>query len=207
LLASYDPKPVVVVSPAGRSAIAECLERYGLTAELVEQTSPTGMGDAVLCFEKARAPHQSAQLLTVWGDIPMLQQATVEKLVSRHLSERNDFTFATRIADDAYTIVDRDSLGRVVEVKETRELGIVSCRGEREIGLFLFRVEPVFKLLRRRLSGSSGKRSGEHGFLYVVKHLIERGYKVEGLPIATELDSISLNYVSDVASLELRSAR
>jgi bifunctional UDP-N-acetylglucosamine pyrophosphorylase/glucosamine-1-phosphate N-acetyltransferase len=47
-----------------------------------------------------------------------------------------------------------------------------------------------------------GAATGEHGFLYVVEHLIQRGFKVEALPIATERDLVSLNRPSDLDAVQ-----
>ena len=53
-------------------------------------------------------------------------------------------------------------------------------------------------MLQKELQSKYGQVSGEHGFLYIIKELILHGAKVEALPIATEKDLISLNYIKDV---------
>jgi len=200
-LRPIDPAPTVIVSPAGRDDVARCLAEHQAAASLVEQSAPTGMGDAVLCFRDAPAFADAEHVLLVWGDIPLLERATVEALLRAHLDHCNDFSFATRFVDQAYTIVERDEAGRVTALVETREAGLEPGPGERDIGLFVFRREPVFDLLARKLPGSQGRATGEHGFLYLVRHLAERGFKVEAIPVATERDLISLNRLSDLDPL------
>jgi bifunctional UDP-N-acetylglucosamine pyrophosphorylase / glucosamine-1-phosphate N-acetyltransferase len=203
LLRAIDDRPTVVVSPAGEQAVKTCLAEDHLDADLVVQAEPRGMGDAVLRFENSPGYGDAEHILLVWGDIPMLQPETVAATVETHLKHGNDFTFPTRVVDSAYTIVSRDDSGRVVGVVETRELGIERPRaGERDIGLFLFRNGPVFDTLREDLPDRLGRGTGEHGFLYVIGHLCRRGFKVEGIPIATEMDLVSLNRLSDLAGLE-----
>jgi bifunctional N-acetylglucosamine-1-phosphate-uridyltransferase/glucosamine-1-phosphate-acetyltransferase GlmU-like protein len=201
-LRPIDPEPTVIVSPAGRGVIDTCLAAHGAAASLVEQPAPTGMGDAVLCFRDAPAFAEAEHVLLVWGDIPLLEGATVEALVRTHLDHDNDFTFATRQVDDAYTIVERAGDGRVTALIETREAGLDPGPGERDIGLFVFRRDAVFDLLAAELPGARGRATGEHGFLYLVRHLAERGFKVEALPVATERDLISLNRLSDLSALD-----
>src|SRR4051794_27065128 len=46
LMAPFDRQPTVIVSPSGKEPIAACLVTHGLTAHLVEQPAPSGMGDA-----------------------------------------------------------------------------------------------------------------------------------------------------------------
>src|SRR4051812_39690048 len=111
LLRPFDPKPVVVVSPDGRAPIEAALRAEGADAELIEQARPTGMGDAILLFRNASGSAQTEELLVVWGDIPLLEAATLEGLIAAHRAGRNDFTFATRRVDEAYTIVERDASG------------------------------------------------------------------------------------------------
>lgn len=202
LLRSFDPCPVVVTSPSGRAPIAETIAAAGMAAELVEQAAPTGMGDAILCLDDAAMGSEAEHVIAVWGDIPLLDPRTIAATVERHLAGGNDFTFPTRHVDAAYTVVARDAAGKVTALVETREAGVTPGPGERDIGVFVFRRAAVFDLLRRKLSGALGSTTGEHGFLYIVRHLAEHGYLVEALPIATERDLVSLNYLSDLTDHE-----
>jgi bifunctional UDP-N-acetylglucosamine pyrophosphorylase/glucosamine-1-phosphate N-acetyltransferase len=200
-LKPIDSRPTVIVSPAGRETIAAALAERDLEADLVEQAKASGMGDAILCFRDAPAAAGAEHLLVVWGDIPLLQRETVEAVCGAHLEHGNDFTFATRHVEQAYTVVTRAVDGRVTSLLETREAGIEPAPGERDIGLFVLRVEPVLSVLAQRLPGAYGKATGEHGFLYVVGHLAQRGLRVEALPVAAELDLISLNRLSDLEAV------
>ena len=199
LLRELDHRPTVVVSPGGRETVSHCLEERGLAAHLVVQPEPRGMGDAVLRFRDSPAFRAAEHVLLIWGDIPLVQPQTVAALLQAHEAGRNDFSFVTRLVDAAYTRVRRDGTGAVTGVEETREAGGAAPQpGERDIGLFLFRKEPVFDLLPRELGGKFGRSTGEHGFLYLVRHLAVMGYRVQGLPVATELDLVSLNALKDV---------
>lgn len=199
LLQPYDDSPTVIVSPDGKDAIEKCLIEHELSATLVTQPAATGMGNAVLRFQQSPAYTDADHVLLIWGDIPFIQSSTVDTVVRRHLAQGNDFTFPTRVVGSAYTVVTRDPGGFVVGVDETRELGVtLPSPGERDVGLFAFRPAPVFEVLQSDLPGKFGKATGEHGFLYVVRHLVARGCRVEAMPVATELDLVSLNSLKDV---------
>jgi bifunctional UDP-N-acetylglucosamine pyrophosphorylase / glucosamine-1-phosphate N-acetyltransferase len=200
LLQPYDARPTVIVSPEGKDLVARCLDHHAMAAELVTQCEPRGMGDAVLRFKESPAFHEAEHVLLIWGDIPFIQPKTVEELVTSHLKHLNDFTLVTRRVDNAYTIVSRDLSGNVTGVRETRELGLSAppSNGEREIGLFIFRKQPVLTSLQEDLPGKFGQVTGEHGFLYILEHLVRKGYRVEALPVATELDLVSLNGLEDI---------
>lgn len=199
LLAPYDSEPTVIVSLDGETPVRECLDSKGIHAHLVVQHQQNGMGDAVLQFERSPAFPGAEHVLLVWGDIPFLQPLTVATMIDTHIREGNDFTFATGMVDSAYTLVSRDAAGQVTGVVETREQGIAKPQaGERDIGLFVFRKTVVLDALREDLPGKWGKLTGEHGFLYIIGHLVSRGLRVAALPIATELDLVSLNSVKDI---------
>lgn len=203
LMARWDDCPTVVVSPMGKAPIAACLASHCHEAHLVIQQRPRGMGDAVLRFAESPASHDADHVLLAWGDIPLIQPQTVEKLVAAHFDQDADFSFATRRVDSAYTRVVRGSDGEVTGLLESREAGIQEPRpGERDIGLFVFRKNLVLDALREEVPSRLGATTGEHGFLYLVGLLASRGHKLLALPIATELDLVSLNSLDDIKGHE-----
>ena len=195
-LAPHAAELVVVASPDGAGPVAECFAQDDISARIAVQAEPLGMGQAVLAgLAEITAEH----VLLAWGDIPFFQPATVAAMVEAHHARGNDFTFATAIVDSAYTLVSRGADGQLEQVIESREAGIADPGpGEREIGLFIFRREPVWAMLQQDLLGKFGRHTGEHGFLYLIGHLASAGLKVEALPVATELDLVSLNSLGDL---------
>lgn len=199
VLSIYDANPTVVVSPEGEPLIRDSLHQAGLNAHLVIQPEPLGMGDAVLCFDQSPVAKEAEHILLVWGDLVDLQAKTVSKLVDKHIDHDNDFTFATRSVDHAYTLVKRNEHGHVIAVYETREQKLSAPEpGEREIGLFVFRKHIVFRTLVTDHPAKIGFTTGEHGFLYAIELLANMGARVEALPIATQSDLISFNSFSDI---------
>ncbi len=198
LIKPIDSCPTIIVSPEGEDHIYDFLKQYQLKAYIVVQEDAKGMGNAVLQYQNSPAYKETENLLLLWGDIPFIESKTLLKMIYEHNKNKNIFTFVTKMVDSAYTLVIRDSFGEIVDVKETREEGEKPIRGERDIGLFIFNKSRVFTLLKKNLSNKYGKRSGEHGFLYIIKHLIKEGCKVQGLPIASNKEILSLNRVSDL---------
>lgn len=195
-LAPHADDLVVVASPDGADPVRACLDEAGRPARIAIQPEPLGMGNAVLA---GLAGITAEHVLLAWGDIPFFQPATVAAMVEAHHACGNDFTFATTMTDSAYTLVSRDHDGRLLSITESREAGIAQPgRGEREIGLFIFRRAPVWAALQEDLPGKFGRHTGEHGFLYLVEHLAAAGRKVEGLPVASELDLVSFNQMADI---------
>ena len=200
LLATYDAEPTVIVNEGGKEQIKQCLLKNNIQAQLVLQSMPNGMGDAVLCIDNSEEFANSEHVLLVWGDIPFLKQETVETMINHHVEQDSDFTFASRVVDDAYTVVLRDKSGNVTCLIETREEGITDLGpGERDIGLFIFRRSLTLQALREELPNKWGKSTGEHGFLYIIEHLVSKGLQVEALPIAQEIELVSLNNLEDAS--------
>ena len=201
VLKNIDVQPTVIVSPDGHDSVMECLERNKFSAHLIIQPEPLGMGDAVLQFRNSPAFRNSEHILLVWGDIPFIQPQTVAALIREHEENNNDFSLVTKEVDAAYTLVNRNKKGEITGINETRETKNATPHyGERDIGLFLFRKEPVFDLLEQDLVGKYGQVTGEHGFLYIVQHLASQGFRVQGLPVATDLDLVSFNTMKDLKS-------
>lgn len=195
-LAPHADELVVVASPDGAGPVRQCLNGAEFPARIAVQAEPLGMGHAVLAgLAEIAAEH----VLLAWGDIPFFQDTTVAAMVEAHHAHGNDFTFATALVDSAYTMVSREADGRVRSVIESREAGIADPGpGERDIGLFIFRREPVCAMLQQDLPGKFGKHTGEHGFLYLIGHLAAAGLKVEAVPVASALDLVSLNSLGDL---------
>ena len=199
LLAPYDDELTVIVNEGGKEQIKQCLLKNNIQAQLVLQSMPRGMGDAVLCIDNSEEFTNSEHVLLVWGDIPFLKQETVETMINYHVEQDSDFTFASRVVDEAYTVVLRDKSGNVTHLIETREEGITDLGpGERDIGLFIFRRSLTLQALREELPNKWGKSTGEHGFLYIIEHLVSKGLRVEALPIAKEIELVSFNNMVDI---------
>jgi len=199
-VSDIDLEPTIVVSPSGERIINSHLESMNLSGNTVIQDKPLGMGNAVLSMLSATAYQGASDILLLWGDLPFVQKSTLDKTLELHFKHNNDFTFPTLYSDSAYTIVSRDSSNAVTQIVETRELPNHKIeQGERDIGVFIFKKNIVFDILRENLPSKYSKHTKEHGFLYIIEHLVARGLKVEALNIATKLDSISLNKIDDLS--------
>ncbi len=201
LTKEYDPKPTIVVSPNGKKDINNFLLNNSRESNIVIQEKPRGMGDAVLKFENSPSFKMCENILLIWGDVPFIKKITIQKMVDRHLKKNNIFTFVTSETETAYTRVNRDKKGNIIKIIETREENLPIEKGERDIGLFIFKKKEVFDLLKKELPKKYSQKTNEHGFLYVVSYLVKNGHKVEGLKIAKDEELISLNKISDLRKI------
>ena len=156
------------------------------------------MGDAVLQFEKYHSFEIVKNILLIWGDVPFIRQETIQRMVDKHFQNNNTFTFVTAETETAYTRVIRDKKNKILDVIETREENLPIKKGERDIGLFIFKKNEIFKLLKMELPKKYSLKTKEHGFLYLVHHLVQKGFKVEALKIAENEELISLHKITDL---------
>ena len=70
----FDNIPTIIVSPSGREIISKTIKEYGFVADLIMQKKPTGMGDAILCFQKSKAYNKTDNILLIWGDVPFIKK-------------------------------------------------------------------------------------------------------------------------------------
>ena len=198
-IVKYDKNPKIIVSPKGWRPIANCLNKYQFSAELIEQPIPKGMGDAVLQIQKSAFFSEMKEIILVWGDIPFLQPETLNFLIQQHLLHQNDLSIATAFVEKAYTRVLRNERGEVLLVEETRQMqNPTLSQGERDVGLFIFKKDTLFPLLKEESPLRFGRLNQEHGFLYLVELAVSKGYKVGAYPCATHLDLISFNQKDDI---------
>jgi len=193
-LTILDPHPAVVVSPKGNRPIEVCLRRHDLQAELLIQEAPLGMGDAVLRLKHSKEYPSIRDVLVVWGDQPFVQITTLQRLLTLFHEQGHVMAFPSLLSDNCYTVVERDSEGRLLNLRERREVGpTLPLEGERDTGIFLFKKEPVIETLGSNSEHLIGQTTGESGFLPVVGILVSRGMSVEAYPIASDMDVQGFN--------------
>ncbi len=194
-----DARPVVVVSPDGRAAIADALRGAGRDAELVVQDAPRGMGDAVRQFDRADGADRAETLIVVWGDMVAVDGELIRQALATLVRDGLELVFPSHIATPPYTLVVRDEQGEVRGLVERREApaGFPET-GESDTGVFVFQKDPVFRILREEPPELRGRTTGEVGFLAVVGLLAARGGRVAALPIATALAASSFNSPEDL---------
>ena len=198
VLEQFDKKPSIIVNPNSHQFIKKCILNYHKKAELIIQKSQKGMGDALLQFKKSDKYNVTNNVLLVWGDIPFIRKSTILKLIDSHYKNKNDFTLISKFVKNPYTFINRNKKNKIISITETYKSKIKINKGERDIGLFLFNKKIIFKYLKYDYYNKFNKLTQEHGFLYLIEHLVKMGFKVQSLPIASSREIISLNTISDL---------
>ena len=117
-----DPAPLIVVtSPDARDAIADAL---GDDVEFVEQPDPLGTGN-VLAVAIDRVPFATRQLLLTNGDLPLIGEGTIARLVALHLERSAALTLVTATLPAAeaadFGRLQRGARGKPIAIVEAHE--------------------------------------------------------------------------------------
>ena len=174
--ASLDPRKIyVVIGHQGEEVEKVVLSELG--DELVEfpvQKEQLGTGDAV---NSARGflENEDSILLVLSGDVPMIESATLEKLVNQHKTENAGCTILTVELDDptGYGRVVRDSkreFHKIVEQKDANEDELKVC--EINSGIYCFNTKKLYEMLS---NVSNDNAQGEYYLTDVPKLMKQTG--------------------------------
>jgi bifunctional UDP-N-acetylglucosamine pyrophosphorylase/glucosamine-1-phosphate N-acetyltransferase len=152
---------VCVVSPDNRdevlSALNECFGEERVSAKV--QDPPQGTGDAARVGLDGL---EGERVLVLCGDTPLLETAALSKLVAALDEHGAELALASCELDDptGYGRVLRGANGRVLEVREDRDLASEEQRRVREINAGVYAAEAAFlkgALLQLRPDNAQGE--------------------------------------------------
>ena len=173
---------VVVASPETRDELARSLPPG---VEIAVQQEPRGTGDAVATARKALDGFEG-DVLVVPGDAPILTTDLLAAVVEKHAQERPALTLLSvetskplpygRVIRDA-----SDAVRRVVEERDAapEELAV----RELNTSIYVFSVPDLWWALGRL---DAGNAQGEVYLTDTVRHLVEAGRRVVGVPTDDE---------------------
>ena len=129
--AGLDPDDLAVVVGHGRDAVGAHLTdlaaRIDRDIHVAVQEEQLGTGHAVACG-MARLPRASASgdpgtVLVSYGDVPLLDSATMRGLLDEHRGSRNAATVLSAVVDDptGYGRLVRDTAGEVTGIVEQKD--------------------------------------------------------------------------------------
>lgn len=193
-------RPVVVVSPL-HTLVQECL---GDRAAYVVQAEQLGTGHAVGCAESALKGNVD-HVVVVYGDMPFVRAASIQRLVARHLERDNTVTmmtvtvpnFAGRYAPfDGFSRVIRRSddghISRIVEKKDAT--AAESLITELNPSYYCFKSAWLWEHITRLNNHNAQK---EYYLTDLPKMAIDEGEKISSIAIAPE-EAVGVNTPDDL---------
>ena len=192
------PERVVAVVGHQAERVGAVLAPYGVRTAL--QEVPRGTGHALQCA-RAAAP-ADGHLVVLYGDVPLLSEATLARLVMQHVSGRAAATVLTAVFDDpaAYGRIIRGADGGVeaiIEYKAATE----AQRAIREINSGIYCFDAL--LLWRHIDAiTTNNPAGEFYLTDMVEILRAHGHRVDGQIMADSSEMLGINTKVELADAD-----
>jgi len=182
-------KDMVIVTGFGSDKVKELF--HGTGVKTVVQKRLLGSADAVNSAKRYIKGY--SDVLVVYGDTPLITEATIRSLVEKHKSSDASLTLLTAVLKDpaGYGRIIRDAGGRIVRIaeeseareykKEIREINVGTC---------IFKVSDLLDALKD-IGCDNSKR--EYYLTDAVKILSNRAKKVEFMTMDNLDEMIGIN--------------
>ncbi|HEY3472271.1 MAG TPA: bifunctional UDP-N-acetylglucosamine diphosphorylase/glucosamine-1-phosphate N-acetyltransferase GlmU [Amycolatopsis sp.] len=125
--AGLDPEHLVVVVGHGRELVGERLaqvgDALGRAVGTAVQDQQKGTGHAVSCALATLPADLTGTVLVSYGDVPLLDTATLGALLAEHTEAKNAVTVLTAVVADptGYGRIVRDAAGKVTGIVEHKD--------------------------------------------------------------------------------------
>ena len=189
-----------IVTVVGHQAdrVAAAVTPYGVKTAL--QDVPRGTGHALRCAREA-AP-ADGHLVVLYGDVPLLSEATLARLIMQHTANNAAATVLTAVLDDpaAYGRIIRGSDGGVEAIVEFKAASEAQ-RAVKEInsGIYCFNAPLLWQHID---SITTNNPAGEFYLTDMVEILRAHGHRVDGQIMADSSELLGINTKVELAEVD-----
>jgi bifunctional UDP-N-acetylglucosamine pyrophosphorylase/glucosamine-1-phosphate N-acetyltransferase len=193
--------PIVVVVGHGADAVGAWLSERWPRARAVRQEPQLGTGHAVRIAMES-IPDFDGDVLVVYGDVPQLETADLERLLAAHRAKDASASLLTGVVDDPGRLgrVLRDAKGafqRIVEAKDAGRKAKVLAVREFNTGIYAFRARPLRTAL---VALPRANAQGEEYATDALGRIAARGERVEAVLSADPASLLGVNTLEDLAA-------
>jgi len=172
---SLGSEKTVLIIGHQREKVKELCNQYPVQYAI--QDEQLGTAHAVLQSESLLGTYEH-DLLVLSGDVPLLTNSTLERLITTHQKSGAIATLLTANLEDpsGYGRIIRDTFGNVEKIVEHKDAGSHELKiKEINVGIYIFRTKPLFENLSLVQNDNS---QGEYYLPDVVKKYVDSGEKV-----------------------------
>lgn len=190
-------RPTVVVTGYKAGDVAQ----YAGGSRTVRQIKLAGSGDAVMRARGALGRYKG-DVVILYGDTPLVQQATLQKLVIRHKATDAACTVLTaRLKDPSgYGRIVRDEGNEITGIVEEQEASLYD-KGidEVNVGAYCFKADNLFKALKKVRANNKKK---EYYLTDTIDILRKNNLKIESLCADSEEEAMGVNSREELSKAE-----
>lgn len=192
---------VVVAHPSFARDVEQWAIRAG-RVDVVEQSVPTGMLDAILLVSPVVSRLAPDWIWITWCDQIGVLPETVARLERETANPERQLVMPTVRQPNPYTHLARDAAGRITRVLHRREGDEMPEQGEGDMGLFaLTRDAFERELTRYAQQAPVGGSTHERNFLPFVPWLSTRAM-VTTFPCTNPMEAVGVNTPEDLQAME-----
>jgi len=193
---------IVVVVGYGR----EQVQAHFATAQIPNlhfavQEKQRGTADAVMAAAGYFSEHDGP-VLVITGDVPLLAQSSLEKLLREHAASGCDATVLTSEPPDAsgYGRIIRADNGMVKRIVEHADASAAErAVGEINTGIFVFQAKPLYRALQ---NVDTNNEQGEYYLTSIVEILLAEGRETNAVKLADYREALGVNSEEQLQELD-----
>lgn len=191
-------KVIVVIGHQGEK-VQDALTKFPV--KFVWQREQLGTGHAVLQAVPLLQDFDGDALI-LYGDVPLLKEETIEKLLVTHRKTQADLTLLTTELDDptGYGHIIRDVDGKILAIVEDKDT-TPEQKAIKEInpGIYIFKVKPLIEFLPKL---SNENVQGEYYLTDLVGLFKKSGLHIETYKTPDFLEIMGVNTVEHLKFVE-----
>lgn len=202
LYAPYVQHIVVIAHPSFAARMRAWADGYSRVS-VAEQSSPTGMLDAVLVADATVRERSADSIWVTWADQVGVLPATVARLAAFTSGPIVPALALPTVQRSApYIHFERDAWGRIVRLLQRREGDVMPAEGESDMGLFaLSRDTFCMELQDYAREVAPGASTAERNFLPFVPWLA-RQHAVVTFPCTDPMEAMGINTPQELRQVE-----
>lgn len=196
LIKPFSFKPVIVVTGYKGADVA----KFCKDTKTVTQKNLLGSADAIMSARSALSGFKG-DIVILYGDTPLIEQATLDELVRTHKKTNAFCTFlTTRMKDPTgYGRVLRDDADNIVRIVEEKETSLYDKATEEvNVGTYCFKSQHLFDALREI---KNDNKKGEYYLTDIISIFRRRNLKIESVNAASE-EAFGINSKEELAKAE-----
>lgn len=190
---------IIAVIGHKKEEVIDALKKTNLNISYAEQKELLGTGHAVM-QAMPLLENKSGKVIVLYGDVPIIREETIKKIVEKNISSKEAVTVLTAIYDNpsGYGRIIRDEGGSVKEIKEEKD----ATDEERKIkeingGIYCFDLNILREILGELKPNNA---QNEYYLTDAIKLINDRGLRTGAY---TVIDNTEILGVNDRIQLEL----